>query len=195
MHTKTIHQIIRASIRTLISNEDLDRLIELGKEVPNNGFIVETGCCFGGSTAALALAAPTAQVVVIDLFCWQPVNEHVYGNLPANTPEVVRARWDKLGIPKTQILLMVGDSKILGPHISGEFDLVFIDGGHEYADAYADLVNLGSKSKVIAIHDYTNGHLPQIQRAVVDFMNKFPGWDITFQGDKGDGSMAILRKI
>ena len=111
----------------------LDRVREL-----NPKKILEIGCCGGGLTSALAT---TASIVTIDisksgLYVW---NMEKFLNI----------------CPNPKIDLVIGDSNLeeTRDKVNDDYDVVVIDGGHDWKTGFKDWELYSSMSKVIAMHD------------------------------------------
>lgn len=137
-------------------------LSQLSSEVPENGWIVEIGCLYGGTTATLALSNPKALVVSIDNFSWTP------DGYPQVSPTLTRSNLREAGVENVQII--EGDSREIGKDWEHHIDLLWVDGGHSYEFVYSDLVNFGPHADVIALHDYGNPFWETIMKAVGDFL-------------------------
>jgi predicted O-methyltransferase YrrM len=148
-------------IHTLTEVNERECLAKLAREVPIGGKVMEIGALLGGVTAVLALANPGAHITTIDNFSWRPDDQM------QTSAEIVMANMKKVGV--RNVVVITGDSKKLGGPQTAPIDLVWIDGGHEYDQAFSDLVLFGLRSKVIAIHDYDNPWLT-IHKAVDDFI-------------------------
>jgi hypothetical protein len=65
------------------------------------------------------------------------------------------------------IVLMVGRSADVLPWLAGPYDLVFIDGSHEYEDVRRDINDTWLLAPKLLFHDY--GGYPGVTRAVDEF--------------------------
>eukprot|EP00953_Heterococcus_sp_UTEX-ZZ885_P001996 1589-Heterococcus_DN1.PRE.3 len=108
-------------------------LLKAAQQVPLDGTICEIGFNAGHSAIAYLSANPKARIISFDIghhsYTWKALQvlQHFY--------------------PDASLQLVIGDSARsipdfikLNPHI--RCDLIFIDGGHEYAQAMADLKNM-----------------------------------------------------
>src|SRR6185436_2035859 len=103
MNIKTATVLEKASaIYSITTVAERACLSELAQEVPDQGFMVEIGCLYGGITAVLALSQPYAAVVTIDDFSWHP------DDMPENSVALVMENMDKVGADNVTII--PGDS-------------------------------------------------------------------------------------
>jgi len=122
--------------------------------------IVEIGRRHGGSTFLLACANQQVPIWSIDI---QPSDD-----------EHLRALLRSKDVGENVELLVGNSQRDPFPEI-GEFDLVFVDGGHAYSSCSADLkafVPRLSPGGHIVLHDSYQGR--QIQPAVLDFLEQTP---------------------
>ena len=63
------------------------------------------------------------------------------------------------------VVMHVGKSAAVLPGLRGPFDLVFIDGSHQYADVRLDIIHARRLSKQLLFHDYNYGFIG-VMRAV-----------------------------
>ena len=69
----------------------------------------------------------------------------------------------------------------------GPVDMVFVDGGHSYADCYGDMALWYLHLRpggFLAIHDYEADMLPQIKPAVDDFVATQPALEFVERAGK-----------
>jgi precorrin-6B methylase 2 len=170
------------AIYSITTDEERACLAALAADVPGGGLILEVGTLYGGTTAVLALCAPTARVVTMDDYSWHPET------LPLNSPELVRENLERVGAFNVDI--RKGDSRRMWQDWERPIDLLWIDGGHSFEFVYSDLFNFGKFADVIALHDYDNPMWPTIRKAVETFIAKFPIWRI----DNVVGMVVTLRK-
>lgn len=71
---------------------------------------------------------------------------------------------------------------ILKKHAS-DYDLVFMDGSHEYIDVKREL-NYFKNCKLIAGHDYKNDNFPGVEMAVEEFLDNNPNKELVFYEDQ-----------
>lgn len=110
--------------------------------------IGETGFHLGYSSMAFLMADPEAKVVSFD------IGKHPYVKA---AKEIVDRKFPG------RHELIIGDSKLTVPayweeHRGIKFDFIFIDGGHDYSTAQADLMNmqrLARKNTPVVIDDLT----------------------------------------
>lgn len=138
---------------TLAETAELQRLAK-------DAEVLEIGSAYGYSAVAMALAG--AKVLAVDPHFWLPSYEPMVANLAAYGVE------DRVEIART-------DSWTLLPQLLNEgrkFDLVWIDGDHEYP-AVAHDVGLGwlllKKTGTLACHDYGEVTCPGVKQALDDW--------------------------
>jgi predicted O-methyltransferase YrrM len=151
-------------VRPLTSIAERECVARHAMDVPAQGSILEIGCLYGGMTAVLGIAAPTAKITVMDDFSWHPSDD-----VPTSKALLLE-NMQKVGLSPDQFNVMEGDSRVFGATWNGTFDMCWIDGGHSYEYVFLDLIQFGGRSNVIAIHDYGNPHWASIQKAVDEFL-------------------------
>lgn len=171
-----------SNIYTITTQAERDTLASLAKRVPDQGLIVEIGTLYGGVTAVLAKAQPYAAIITIDDFSWHPET------MPINSAMNVLDNLKKEGVDN--VTIVEGDSRVIGKNWVRDIDLLWVDGGHSYQFVYSDLFHFGSKSKVIALHDYKNPLWPTIEQAIKVFTEK----DQKFYIDEVIDSLVVLRR-
>lgn len=152
--------------------EERQLLCDLAGEIAAGGHIVEIGCLYGGMTAVLALANPSARITCIDDFSWNPRNL-------ALGADALLERLRALGAANLPAIV-TGDSQRIGKSWTEPIDLLWIDGGHNYECVSADLANFGPHARVIALHDFANPYWAvHVMRAVAEFLRGRKGWALT----------------
>lgn len=73
--------------------------------------------------------------------------------------------WHNIRAANGNVIMHVGKSKDVLPALRGPFDLVFIDGSHEYVDVRLDALMARRLSKLLLFHDYNYGFMG-VMRAV-----------------------------
>jgi len=170
-------------VRPLTEIDERECLARCAMEVPDDGRIVEIGCLYGGTTAVLALAKPTAEVITIDVYDWHPPDD-----VPTS-PELLLQNMAGIGAINVHVH-PIGDSLVAWKTWKLDIDFLFIDGGHSYEWVFNDLSHYSAFSKVMACHDYDNPFWPSIRKAVEDFLQKHPLWYLAEQA----GTVAVLRR-
>ena len=171
MSTVNLQQLFE-KVPSWTSPAEREKLAELAEQVPAGGRIVEIGTLYGGMTIVMGTANPEAWITSIDNFSWTPPG---YEARPACKTEMQR---NLLEFGVNQVMIMEGDSRVIGKAWDKPIDLLWIDGGHSYEYVCADLENFAPHADVVALHDYDNKFWPDIRQAVEDFMDKHPGWEI-----------------
>ena len=158
-------------------------LARLARAVPAMGRIVEVGCLYGGMSAVLKLCAPSAELVIVDDFSWQPEGYEKPG------PEVLKRNLAKT-VPAAYYHMLEGDSRVIGKTWTEPIDLLWLDGGHSYEYIHADLENFGPHAQVIACHDFDNPIWESVTRAIKDFLQAGHG----FRLSEVVGQVAVMRR-
>lgn len=118
-------------------------LVELAKDVPENGLIIEIGGEFGMSASLFCYGAPaTAEVITIDLF-------------PGNLIDLHRANLAEAGFAG-RTKPVASDSRDYKLPKRTKIDLLFIDGDHSYVGVKADIERFTPHvvvGGVVAFHD------------------------------------------
>jgi predicted O-methyltransferase YrrM len=131
-------------------------LLKAAQQVPSNGTLCEIGFNAGHSAIAYLSANPKARIISFDIghhsYSWKALQvlQHYY--------------------PDASIQLVIGDSARsvpdfikLNPHV--KCDLIFIDGGHTYEQAMADLTNMKAlanpQGHVVIIDDVSISEIVQ----------------------------------
>ena len=153
---------------------------------------LEIGTYQGGTSAAVALGYPDAEVYTIDL----PQPEKAIVNAQ---PERLQGLAFKTLCPErvTQVYMDSSELSVLAlptPLIVSDFDMVFVDGDHRPEPTRLDLQNaatLLTPTGAILVHDYTDDSDPEprphwtrwVQEAVTLFVDehrfvveRLPGW-------------------
>lgn len=102
--------------------------------------------------------------------------------------DTLAAAWRNVREAKADnVILHVGRSLQVLAWLEGPFDLVFIDGSHEYGDVWAEIDVCVSRlqCKTLLFHDY--GGYPGVTRAVDELAAK-DGWRLT----RPTGSLAMV---
>jgi len=127
--------------------------------------IVEIGSCYGRSTAALArgsMAGNKQPVYAVDSFQGVPPldRETAHGENPGwacSSAELLRSNLDSVGV-NGLVKIIAKPSFEAFEDVPTEIDLLFIDGGHDYASVMADIGLYAPKVRVggrIVMHDAT----------------------------------------
>jgi len=126
---------------TLVSGWDQDRPMK----------IAETGFGVGRSAWAFLENNPTCTVTSFDSLLTD--NGHHDDNTKAITlaAEIIAEHFPK------RHQLIIGDSKETVPQNQDDWDLVFVDGGHDYETAIADLRNFASPGRIVVMDDTVYG--------------------------------------
>ena len=175
-------------------------LFRLAQEVLQNGQILEIGACMGGSSAILAKGAPTAHITSYDIFVDRPGDSNPWGgkygqrNIPENT-----ARLAKIGIHNVKFV-KADSSTLTTKDLLPYYDLVIVDGNHDYKYEKHDLFLCGPLTKVVYVHDYNMAGeanpspwakgTPDVKRCVHEFLVAYPEFYVSSVGPQE----IILRR-
>lgn len=153
----------RISSETAYSRAECEFLHDLLMEVKFGGHVLEVGCQYGRSTSVIIQQAHVRnlQVHLID---------------PMEDPE---ARLSLLVMiahrtcPACTLTLYKGYSPVAGPSGRDMFSLVHIDADHTYDAVKNDIIRwqgLVEPGGVMCFHDYGRDSLPDVRRAVNDYV-------------------------
>jgi len=122
----------------------------------------EIGCWQGRSATAVAGGLPPGpgtRLVLVDNFSGPTTREMPDPAACRRTIEAAMASM-RVFAPGVDIALAIGDSAALATtYPDGTFDVVFIDGDHQYAKVVADITGWAPKLKpggLLCGHDFTN---------------------------------------
>lgn len=178
LHTQLHGKIAEMKATSGVLPDEGERLAYLAAQVPDRGVIVEIGSCQGRSAAYMAAALNPKKK--IKLFCvdlWllgigkTPESHHNVGGYMRFV-----ANLRELGLMRYVIPIM-SDSVKVGKVWQLPIDLLFIDGGHKYAEVKADYKTWGHFVKpggVIAFHDYNH---EEIKRMVDEELDLETEWE------------------
>jgi predicted O-methyltransferase YrrM len=137
-------------------------MCDIIKDLPQGAMVVELGTA-AGATAGLFLQAGKGKIKYVGIDHFGLIESH----------EEVTESLDKLGIPYN---LYEADTREFDWRF-GPIDFLFIDGGHDEANAKPDIENwvpLVKSGGYVAFHDYDGSEDP----------NTTPHWAITKYADK-----------
>jgi predicted O-methyltransferase YrrM len=148
-----------ASVEGWLSDDQVVRLHDAARVVPEGGRIVEIGSFRGRSTIVLAASAPQAgDVVAIDPHAGNdrgPQELDGYADEASEDHDVFLANLDAAGV-RDRVRHVRKPSEHAAPDVDGEIDLLYIDGAHRYQPARDDLVRWGAQVRTggtLLIHD------------------------------------------
>jgi hypothetical protein len=109
-------------------------LYNLARGVSAGGIIVEIGGLYGGTTAALGLANPSARIVVVDDFSWSPLDgghdyESVRSDLATLGPharKIALHDWDNPAWPGIRLAVEEFVKASLGWRVSHSVEMVVV---------------------------------------------------------------------
>jgi predicted O-methyltransferase YrrM len=134
---------------------EIDCLAILAYGPPAQPVIVNIGAADGLSTVTFLEARSTAVVFSCDIGACECEIENVR----------------TAGLDTTRVIRLLGRSQDVGLHFPYQCDLLFVDGGHDYASVKGDILAWLPRVKpggVFAFHDYILGEKPENNPAEVD---------------------------
>lgn len=137
---------------------------------------LEIGSWMGCSTIPLAHIAKLHRGKLCCVDSWLGSPDEDLGWI-ADQQDVFRAFWKRINQAELSdvVIPMRGKSKDILPLLfSRQFDIVYIDGGHSYADVSFDIsqaLRLLKPRGLIAGHDYDEAH-PDVKKAVDEIFEK-----------------------
>ena len=120
--------------------------------------VFEFGRCDGATSCQLALSAPEAQVITLDL----PEAMGIYAT--SNSLTAIE-RWRKFGVIDRIVELLIDSRQLNVKDYLEAFDFVLIDAGHELDEITIDTENaykMAKKGAVICWHDYQKRSFPAV---------------------------------
>lgn len=174
---------------------------QLIAQLPENAAILEIGAGFGrGTWTFLDVMKPTQTLTVLDSF--KLSSQHLWQQFCINGSELTLdvnsvAEFERLTAQCTQRELFtqsvsqhrnysqikrvyaIASDLYMGFNQLSRFDLVFLDGAHEY-DVVSRELDYFKHSFLLAGHDYDNNDCDDVKRAVNDFMVKNTNKTIAF---------------
>jgi hypothetical protein len=153
---------VSSGVEGWLSADQGSRLWEAARRVPAGGSVVEIGSFRGRSAVVLASAAPDGVDIVA-------IDPHAGGDRGPNeiAPEADRGEADneafhanlrRAGVDGRVRLVRKLSGDALGD-VSGELDLLYIDGAHRYSPASDDIARWGARVRqggTLLIHDSFN---------------------------------------
>lgn len=148
---------------------------------------LEIGCNEGHSLYRILETGLVREAVAIDT--WGNKHGGTNRGSPAHVVEL-------LGSMASLVRLVTGNSQEVLPQLSGEFDVIFVDGDHSRTGALLDLTNslpLLSADGYIVVDDIDNAHARYIRRICGRFaMEK--NLKIAYYPDAHQGVAVLSRK-
>jgi predicted O-methyltransferase YrrM len=128
---------------------------------------VEVGCKEGRTTGALLANCPELRVVAVDPWAPVPNSDENYDGW--DFVAIEREFWENVGPHKDRVEMLRTTSLEASCIPTTPFDVAFIDAGHDYANARADIQAwwpLVREGGYLCGHDYQH-KFPGVMRAVV----------------------------
>jgi hypothetical protein len=141
-----------------MSDGQARRLWDRASAVPAGGRIVEIGSFRGRSTVVLALAARGAEVVAIDPHAGNdrgPQEIEGFENEAEDDNRAFRENLRRAGVTERVRHVRLPSQEALGS-VSGEVDLLYVDGAHRYGPASDDIARWGARVRpggTMLVHD------------------------------------------
>lgn len=133
---------------------EIVELTRLVLALPSDSHILEIGAGGGVSGAVILAARPDLHLTTVDI---QKEDSPLGGLYSQQVALEATGLWNpdrhRQIQANSQTLKLVGEV----------FDLIFVDGGHEYEEACADILNWLPRVKpggLLSVHDYDKGRLP-----------------------------------
>lgn len=90
-----------------------------------------------------------------------------------------------------EVLFLDGDSITRLPELSQNYDLTFVDGGHDEQTAFSDLMSMWPRtSKFMVVHDV---HMDSVQAALARFLSVMGDWNAVQYSSNGTGTNVVSR--
>ena len=187
-------------IPTWISDNEKLELFKLAHEVPEDGKIVEIGCLYGASSAALGLSVKAnVKMTIIDNFSWDPSKlegwrwKFTNENKVKPSKKVVTKYLETVGVENFHII--ASDSTKIVPeglqvYKVGDIDLLWVDGGHEADIISYDLKTFGPYANTIAVHDFHDSYWLDVNEQVYKFLENHPEFYLDHEVEQ----IAVLRR-
>jgi predicted O-methyltransferase YrrM len=172
-----VMQITRTiSSHTALSDEEAKGLYECCREIPFGGLLVEIGCQLGRSSSLFAQVAADMgfHTVHVDPYTSQP-------ELLKSWHEMMWTVGGDFTHAYTHFCMRTeqAEKQLKAFGLLYGFDLVFIDGDHEYPGVMTDLTILCPlivPGGLLTMHDYGRDSLPGVYKAASEYL-KDEEWD------------------
>lgn len=174
-----------------LESDEEDCLIDYARQVPDGGIIVNIGVEFGRSMAAFVKTAPNAKVYGVEI----------------NPQDAYAANLTEAGLtPPNLVVGSSSDPAVLARfkrNIRGkQVDVILIDGGHSYEEAFADLTNWSPLIRVggvMLVHDTATESNPMPHPLHHEVSRAINTWLKTEQDkwktEKVVRTLMVLRRI
>lgn len=162
----------------------------LANFLPRQGMMLEVGTASGVTAAIVATYRPDARIVSLDIF--EPAAHADEDRVSHDDADPLKRFGNWADNARKNQSLFVGtlmQFRRLQPAV--RFDLIFIDGGHNFESVYNDLLlapSLLKEGGTIICHDYNDPTWFQVTDAVNQFVQEQP-----FDLVSTVGSLAIMK--
>jgi predicted O-methyltransferase YrrM len=155
-------------IKARSTMKSLQGLVNLCKHIGNTKemTLLEIGSFAGESTEVFA--KHFKHVTCVDSWCVENADDVLRSDIHQAEKE-----FDKLCLKYSNITKIKGNSIDLARENKEHFDVIYIDGAHDYTNVKLDIVNWKPYIKrSIAGHDYRSNKFPGVIRAVNEILGK-----------------------
>jgi predicted O-methyltransferase YrrM len=183
-----------ADVEGWMTDAQARRLWDAGRSVPEGGRILEIGSFRGRSTIILAKAAhPSVEIVAVDPHMGGDRGPNEYDPdeaLGDDDHKTFHANLERAGVEQRVRHVRLLSQPALHD-VSGELDLLYVDGAHRYAFAKPDIEGWGARVRpggTLLIHDSFNAvgvMLAQLRLLFASAVFRYRG---------RDGSLAEYRR-
>jgi cephalosporin hydroxylase len=169
------------------NREECEALYNFCQEIPRGGLVLEIGIQFGRSLTVLGIVGNERDFDIIGVDSWQ---EDVSQDAKMHVEEKIK----KYDMPIT--VMNITSEEAEGELKFDRFDLVHIDGDHEYESVLQDIVLWSRKVKkggYMCFDDYGHDSLPGVYKAVTEYMMGPHGKEWEFVGRFGD-KLGVFKR-
>ena len=174
-----------------IGGLDKPWLVEFLQQIPEPKTVVEIGLFMGGTSNILLFLTGNSKYYGID--SWKAGDHQAK---PAYTT-LKEGFIDQTLWAKDRIILVEGDSTVIGKTWNTPIDLLFVDGDHDYETARADIENFSKWIPVggyMLIDDYEMEGVIRATDELVRFSDSWEKLRIPDYGKKGDSEKIFAAR-
>ena len=159
-------------IPSLMSKSDLESIFELATTLPEDSNILEIGCFLGSTTCTLKEALPNSILHCVDIWQDEKHSKYLLGkDRHFVNKEITSNKYMWHQNTKHLQNIFTYQTSSLQYQSDIKFDLIFLDGNHQYENVISELVKFKQYLKpngILAGHDY--GFEPT-SKAIIKFAN------------------------